>query len=365
MTGAREPVDTEPAQEIVVDVVRELVQMSAFLWSQLQTLQAAHPRDEAAITTVCGRLEAFIDGLRVAGVKAWPLAVETFEDYPDSGGLFVLTFLAMQAGDTRRLDHCAALARGHPELRQGFVGALLLFPAETTAPLVRRWLNAPGGALRASMIDMLAHHRVDPGEALPRMLADPSPLVRAAACALAGTLHRADTTQRVADLAAKDEDTDVGLQAALCLNALGHRDPAARRLERLSTMAGPDALVALRALSQLLQGSEYRAFLSRLHRDPTSRITAIRGLGMTKDRSLGAWLIEQMTDPEAVEAAGESFLELFPEAADVGGLYSFEAEDLDPALHAKAQDAAQPLIVAAKVAQWLDAAQAEADPALA
>ncbi len=342
-------------QGIVGEVVREHVEQAAFQWAQHRMLSQAHPPDTAAITHVGKRLAANLDGVTIAGEAAWPIILERFEDFPEAGELFVAGYLAMALNGGKRVDQCLWMAHQSPGARAGLAAALAWFAPAVSGPTVRRMLDAESAVLRAAALDVLAHHRADPGARLAAHLADPSPVVRAAACALAAAAGRGDCAEMVAGLA-RDPDADLRFAAAAALAALGHAGAAAALKAEVEADDGPGprAAEALRHLARLLPEAEFRAWLGTLYRRDATRALAVRGIGMTGDRRRLGWLIERMAEPDVAAAAGESFLELFPEAAGVEGLFTDDAAVLGPMLRAATENPTAPLPAAARVRQWAE-----------
>jgi hypothetical protein len=75
--------------------------MAAFLWTvydRALLFPEENPEmDEVRIARFVERLEAHLDGLRVAGDDGMRIAEERFADFPDAGALFVLRMLAAEA----------------------------------------------------------------------------------------------------------------------------------------------------------------------------------------------------------------------------------------------------------------------------
>ena len=94
------------------------------------------------IASIDKRLEANLDGLRIAGAVAWPFVIDQFEEYPEKGELFVVAIRALETADARRLDQALAFARTAVDGTRGLCGAFAWLPPETTAAVVRDWLDA-------------------------------------------------------------------------------------------------------------------------------------------------------------------------------------------------------------------------------
>ncbi len=114
-------------------------------------------------------------------------------------------------------------------------------------------------------------------------------------------------------------DDGLRFAAAAALAKLGHA--AALPALKAEVETGLRAPEALRLLAGLLSDADFRSFLGTLYRRDETRALAVRGIGMTGDRRHLGWLIDQMETPETATSAGESFLELFPEAEGVESLF--------------------------------------------
>jgi uncharacterized protein (TIGR02270 family) len=347
-------------QGIVKEIVREHVQLAAFQWSQLRALSQAHPPDQAAIDAVEARLRANLDAIEIAGNAAWPLILDQFDEFPEAGELFVAAYLAMARGDPKRIDQCLWMAHQRPAARAGLAGGFGWFAPETSAPTIRRMLSAASEVQRAAALDVLAAHKADAGGRLPDFLADPSLMVRASACALAAATGRADCVALIADLAASSPP-DLRFEAAAALARLDRSDAVFAPLKAVIEGEGPHKMAALRLLSETAAATEFRSYLGELYRRDSTRSLAVRGIGMTGDRSHLDWLIGQMEAPETAAEAGESFLEFFPEAGEVEGLFGEQPSVSEK--RAKEPAYADRYPIAQNIRAWADAHAPEEDSA--
>jgi hypothetical protein len=83
---------------ILPEIVRQHAEMAAFLWT-VYDHHLLHPdenpdMDEERLGRLVERLEAHLDGLRVAGEAGRDIAQALYAEYPEPGELFVLRMLA-------------------------------------------------------------------------------------------------------------------------------------------------------------------------------------------------------------------------------------------------------------------------------
>lgn len=94
-----------PAAPVLREIVRQHAEMAAFLWT-VYDYHLLHPEenpdmDEVRLARLVERLEAHLDGLRVAGEAGREIAQALYNEYPEPGELFVLRLLCEGAEDLR------------------------------------------------------------------------------------------------------------------------------------------------------------------------------------------------------------------------------------------------------------------------
>ncbi|MER8651826.1 MULTISPECIES: hypothetical protein [unclassified Mesorhizobium] len=86
---------------ILREIVRQHAEMAAFLWT-VYNYNLLNPgknpeMDEERMARLVERLEAYLDGLRVAGKAGQEIAQERHDEFPEAGELFVLRMLSSKA----------------------------------------------------------------------------------------------------------------------------------------------------------------------------------------------------------------------------------------------------------------------------
>jgi hypothetical protein len=82
---------------ILDEIVRQHAEQAAFLWTvydRARLFPEENPElDELRLGRLLERLEAHLDGLRVAGADGLAIAQARFAEYPEAGELFVIRML--------------------------------------------------------------------------------------------------------------------------------------------------------------------------------------------------------------------------------------------------------------------------------
>jgi hypothetical protein len=104
------------AAPILYEIVRQHAEMAALLWT-VYDHHLLHPdenpeMDEERLDRLVARLEAHLDGLRVAGAAGRQIAQALYDEYPEPGELFVLRMLAGRP-ETRVRDLDLAKVRAY------------------------------------------------------------------------------------------------------------------------------------------------------------------------------------------------------------------------------------------------------------
>lgn len=336
---------------IVEPIIRAHAEFASFFWLQRQTLAMADPTDPAALARVSDRLAANLDGLLIAGEAAWPLVVEQFEDHAGPGELFVAAFLAIVGMNDQKIAQVVDYAKAIEPAETGLRGGLSWLSPQQIGYLVRLWIGSTDPFKCRMATAAIADHRVDVKNSLGPLLSHTDVAVRIEAYRLAGLTGRRDALGALRVALETEADAAARLQAAIACVELGDKS-GLPVLRSEAAKSGPDGLTALRLAVSSPIAADAREWLGSLHASDNTSSVAVRGAGMLGDRSILPWLIRQMHDPALADAAGRSFLELFPEARSRDDLFSMDTQDFDDTFSKWFGEDVPVLPVASRIAEW-------------
>ncbi|MFZ1416322.1 MAG: TIGR02270 family protein [Defluviicoccus sp.] len=287
-------------------VLEGIVDGSSFLWLLRDRAVAAPHYKLTHHVRLDNRVEAHIDGLRVAGEVGWELAVEQLQ-FEEAGELFAASVLALESRDWVRIDRVIDVAARLPDAARGLFSALGWVERAQLHGTVKALLDSDDPFRRRLGLIACALHRVDPGAHITAALEDPEPGLRVRALKAAGELGRADLRTAVtAHL--DDDDPAFRFRAAWAAVLLGERGQALAQLFTIAAdLASPWQAPALQLAPRLLTSHAAEAWFRDLGKEPAWRRLLITAIGVHGDPSYVPWLIEQMAEPVHARVAGEAF----------------------------------------------------------
>ena len=250
------------------------------------------------------RLEAHLDGLRIAG----PGGLETLLAQLGQHAIdemFASVVLAFEAGNAQVLSRLSEHLRSVVDTERGYLMALGWLDWERVSPWIDRMLASPEPLFRRLGLAACGMHRHDPGPALLTGLSHADPSVLARTARTAGELRRRD------------------LMSTIRAHRL-HKDAATRFWANWATaqMGDEEALEPLRQFAEQTSEFQYRAlcvllawqkrersiaWIRQLIQNPEQRRIGIQAVGLLGDPVNVPWLIQQMSDLPHARVAGEAF----------------------------------------------------------
>jgi uncharacterized protein (TIGR02270 family) len=176
---------------IIEDIVTQHAEEAAFLWLLRDIAVYAPHYSLADLSELDDRVEAHLDGLRIAGDAGWEISKEALS-IREVGEVFAAAVLAFESGDETRIQEVLKVGSAAPELSRGIVSALGWLPYQKAEKHIKKLLTAESPNLRRIGIAACAVHRQNPGRPLTDALSDSDPLLKARALRAVGQLGRVD-----------------------------------------------------------------------------------------------------------------------------------------------------------------------------
>lgn len=288
---------------IVVDVVTQHAEETGFLW-RLRTNAVHEPHYSLGdLARLDARLDAHIDGLRVAGTEGWEICMAGLAS-GDPGEVFAAAIVALASGDQQRVHAVIQAGIQSRDISRGLISAMAWLPYRQVMKVIQRLLEADPPLARRAGIAATAIHRRGPGPALGDSLADTNPLLRARALRAVGELGTTAIPRTLVS-ALKDDDIECRFWAAWSLTLLGDTQ-AVRVLQTIAERSGPRREPAANMALRRLEPAGAKTWQRDLARDADLRRLAVIGAGVMGDPTAIPWLIDQMASPELARVAGEA-----------------------------------------------------------
>ncbi len=293
--------------DAIAHIIEQHAEETAFLWFlRSRAVNAPHYK-LLELNRLDNRVEAHLDGLRIAGPIGWELCEQALE-IGEAGEVFAAALLALESKDPQKLAKLLSIAEASNEATKGLVSALGWTEPAKLSGTVKQLLNSNSDFQRLIGLSACTIHRVNPGKILDDLIRGsevPVPL-RARALRTAGEIKRRDLIHDVRDHL-RNEDPSVRFWAAWSAVLLGNRSEALDALKTFVVTGGGQFPKALPLLLRALPVDQSGALLKGLAQYPERQRDLVAGTGMIGDPLYVPWLIKQMQTPELARLAGESF----------------------------------------------------------
>jgi uncharacterized protein (TIGR02270 family) len=251
-----------------------------------------------------GRVEAHLDGLRIAGGNGWTFCEEQLAAN-EAEEVFAAGVIAFESGRPERIAKVFSVVDEEPETADGLVSALGWLTFEQGQGVVQDLLRNGKPIRQRAGIAAAAVHRRHPGEVLGKFLRSENLGVRARALKAVGELGDGNLRANV-EAALRDADADCRFAAAWSGCLLGV--PAAATVLREIAESGSGHASAAASLAlRRLDLAAAQSFQKRLAGDPKRIRLAITAAGVIGDPVSVPWLISLMGQLPLARLAGEAF----------------------------------------------------------
>ncbi len=325
---------------VIPAVIEQHAEEAAFLWLLRDAAVQAPHYSLNDLADMDERVEAHIDGLRVAGEAGWSICADALAQ-EEAGEVFAAAVLAFESGQDQRIKMVLEAAATDPELSRGLISALGWLRFDQVKEHIDQLLRSLTPELRRIGIAAFAVHRQDPGPALVDALNDENTFLKARAIRAVGELGRIDLLSMLKNqLVAEDKNCQfwAGWSAVL----LGDRGEALEFLKTFATSESPFRESALNLTLRVMDNTSAQNWLKEMSQQPDWLRYTIIGAGFAGDPVRIPWLIEHMEVPELARVAGEAFTMItgvdivyddlegeWPEGFEAGPTESPEDEDVE------------------------------------
>jgi uncharacterized protein (TIGR02270 family) len=293
-------------KSIIDVVVEQHAEETAFLWLLRAAAVSAPHYLLADLARLDGRVEAHLDGLRVAGVPGWKIINTALVDIGEPGEVFAAAVLAFESGQAAKIQDAVAVGIARSETIRALISALGWLPWEQALRHIKGLMAADEPRVRGVGIAASVIHRRNPGPALHDALVADDRLLKSRAIRAVGELGLLDAQITLrANLNAKDPACRFWTAWSIALLS-GHKDAVAA-LQAIAEAGGPYSERSVKLAMRRLAPHDARVWIKKLIRElGRLRIAAI-GAGAMGDPDIIPWLIDQMKVPAVARVAGESF----------------------------------------------------------
>jgi uncharacterized protein (TIGR02270 family) len=289
---------------IILEVVEQHAEEAAFLWGVRDAAVCMPHYSLDDLTKLDNRLDAHIDGLRIA-CEARPEISKEVLSLERSGEMFAGALLAFERGEAKRIQTVIDAVLASPETARGLVSAFGWLPYQQAEPHIRKLLTTTCSDLRRVGIAASAIHRQDPGPPLIAALSDRDPLLKARALRAIGQLGRLELLPSL-QRNLTTENALCRFAAAWSAALLGD-DYGVAQLQQIALLDVPYWEEAAQLAFSRLKASTAHGWLKELSQSRAFRRIAVVGVGVIGYPAFMPWLYEQMTVPPLARIAGEAF----------------------------------------------------------
>jgi uncharacterized protein (TIGR02270 family) len=288
----------------ISEIIDQHANDAAFLWFLRDAAVYACNYDLQELADLDDRLEAHLDGLRIAGEAGWLICKQAL-NYEEAGEIFAASALAFESGIEARIQTVIEAGSAFPELSRGLVSALGWLPYPQVERYMQLLLTAQSLDLRRIGISACTVHRHNPGCALLDAISSNDPLLKARTLRAVGELARVDLRPLLQHNFATD-DALCRFSAAWSAALLGDRG-AIPTLQAIVEFDVPYKEEAAKMALRRMDLTAAHAWQQDLAHHPDTMRLAVISAGVIGDPVSIPWLIDHMTVPALARAAGEAF----------------------------------------------------------
>ena len=288
------------------EVVEQHAEDAAFLWLLRDDAVHAPNYNLKDLADLDERVEANIDGLRVAGDVGWEYCEKGLE-IEEPGEVFAAGVIALEGDDERRIRKVLETACSAPELWRALGSALGWLTFEQARTHAELFLRSDDAKVAQIGLTGFAVHRQDPGSFLVDAISSSDPHLRARALKAAGELGKTNIISLLMD-ALSDPDETCKYYAAWSAARLGQpNDGVITVLKDITLSDGDYCERAADMVMRVLDVTSAKAWYRDLLKNSDTARCAVIGAGAIGDPELIDELFLLMEKEEMARVVGEAF----------------------------------------------------------
>lgn len=294
-------------QDIVV-IIREIVSQhcdeAAFLWKLRRNAIKSADFCVLDLARHDERIEAHIDGLRIAAEEAWLLCEEMLSDN-GVGGVFAAGVLAFELSGREHIAKVLAEVEQEPKMAGGLISALGWPPIERVQSHIQTLLQTNNPIHQSVGIGAASVHRRHPGQFLLQTARSQEVWLKARALKAAGELQDRSLEREITE-SLHHANAEVRFAAAWSGTLLGF-PTAVPVLRELAESESRHARGAASLVARRMDSTAAASWQKRLASNSEHSRVAIIFAGAVGDPVFVPWLISLMGQLPLARLAGESF----------------------------------------------------------
>lgn len=298
----------DPAKAVIPHIIDQHAEDASFLWLLRNNAVSAPHYDLGDLAKLDDRIDAHLDGLRIAGDYGWQVCSENLQ-IKESGEVFTAAILALEGQSEERINLVYDIVEQAPETVNGLISAFGWVEKHNLQGKVNGLLISSSPFWRQVGISACAVHRVDPAKFLEQAIWDENLSLRVRSLKAVGELGRVDLKMALLEQLNHEND-QIRFWAAWSAVLVGDRGQALSIL-RLEIEANSEfCLPAMQVALRVLDIQSVKTTLKMLTDNKVTLRLAVIGAGISGDPVYISWLIQQMLVARLAKVAGEAFSHL-------------------------------------------------------
>jgi len=290
--------------KIIEDVVYQHAENVCSLWVQRQNAVNEPHYSFPNLLHLDDRVEANLEGIRVAGDAGLPFLQELLEA-DDAGACFALALLALETGDNKRLEELFDQAMNKPEYIEELVSAFAWSHPLHLKDIVKSLLTSDDEIANIIALKACAAHNKHIPNYLPLFLNHSSSRVRSATLHAGANIGGIEFSSLLWALGTPDDEAEQ-FELARAKAFSNKPEMAADPLIRIALSNSPFKIDAVNLTMQLPNVKTSKELLITLDNSVGRSRDVIRGFGLLGDPSAMNWLIDKTETQEFARLAGGS-----------------------------------------------------------